>query len=202
MLRQRIRTRTSAPAGLAWRALAVVVGAIFVWYGLMLLLLAIKVSPSAVNTISGYRSAFDFLDGLRASDFDSLTRAILAASGVAALLVFGYLAWRSLPRPYLARHDLALEGEIGRELVVEARAIERAAEVAAGEGEGIASAKARAGAERLELDVVLTRADRLGDGLTEARDRARAALEAHGLPLRPVDVTLTGFEEPTRRRVR
>lgn len=201
MLRQRVRTETHTSSGLAGRIVVLLVAAALFWYGLMLLLLAVKVDPGFVNSISGYRSAFDYLAGLMASDIDSTTRAIVAGAGVLAFLVFGFLALRALPRPYLARHDLTLDGTVGQALVVEARALERAAEVAAREEEGVASAQARAGAERIEVDVSLERAERIGDALAGVRSRVRDALELHGLPLRPVDVALTGFDETEKKEI-
>lgn len=196
MLRQRIRTRSHDSSGLAGRILAVMLAVILAWYGLMLVLLAVKIDPGFVNSISGYRSAFDYLAGLGPDDVDSTTRVIIAAAGILAFLIFGFLALRALPRPYLARHDLTLDDTVGQELIVEARALERTAEVAARDGERISSAHARAGSERLEVDVSLDCAEEIGSDLVAVRERVRAALEVHGLPLRPVDVTLTGFDEP------
>lgn len=201
ILKQRIRTRSRAPSGLASKLLVLLLAAILLWYGLMLVLLAVKVEPGFVNSISGYRSAFDYLAGLSASDFDGATRAIVAGAGVLAFLVFGFLAVRVLPRPYLARHDLTLDDGVGRELVVEAGALERAAEIAAREDDAVSAASARAGAERLEVEVSLCRAEAIGDALAGVRSRVRDALELHELPLRPVDVTLTGFDEPQRKEL-
>ncbi|MBA3408537.1 MAG: hypothetical protein H0U06_10890, partial [Solirubrobacterales bacterium] len=75
MLRQRLRERTS-PLMLVGRLVTLVFALALVWYGLMTVLLALKVSPSTVNTISGYRTAFDWLSGLTPSDVDgAATRA-------------------------------------------------------------------------------------------------------------------------------
>lgn len=200
MLRQRIRTRASS-LGAIGKALVAAVAIALVWYGLMLVLLALKVDPGFVDSISGYRTAFDYLAGLTPADIDSTTRLITAVAGVVAFLVFGYLALRALPRPYLARHDLTLEdGELG-EVLVEARAIERVAEVAAHRHPAVMSAQARAGTERIELDISLNRAREVSSDLREVRDRARAALETHGLTTCPVDVTLTGFDRKQRREL-
>ena len=82
MLRQRLRERTS-PLMLVGRLVTLMFALALVWYGLMTLLLALKVSPSTVNTISGYRAAFDWLSGLTPADVDgAATRAIIAAAGI------------------------------------------------------------------------------------------------------------------------
>ena len=200
MLRQRIRTRVSS-LGAIGKALVAVLALAIVWYGLMLVLLALKIDSGFVNSISGYRTAFDYLAGLTPSDVDSTTRLFTAIGGLAAFLIFGYLALRALPRPYLARHALMLEdGERG-EVLVEARAIERVAEVAAQQHPAVTSAQARAGSERIELDVSLSRAGEVAAALADVRTRVRTALETHGLMTSPVDVTLTGFDRKQRREL-
>jgi hypothetical protein len=70
-----------------------------------------------------------FLAGLQPDDISATARAITAAAGV--LGVFGYLALKQLPRPYLARQDLELQSDERGEVVVEPRAFERIAEAAA-----------------------------------------------------------------------
>ena len=106
MLRQRLRTRTS-PAALLGRVVVIVFALALVWYGLMTLLLALKVSPATVESISGYRTVYDELAGTSASDVrDSTTRLIVGLAGLAALLVFGFLALKEIPRPYLARRTV------------------------------------------------------------------------------------------------
>lgn len=201
MIRQRIRARTSSTGGLVGRFLVGLLALALVWYGLMLVLLAGKVDPALVDSISGYRTVFDYLAGLTAGDLDPATRAIIAGAGVLAFLFFGFLALRALPRPYLARHDLTLSGNTGEEVVVEARALERVAEVAARELGAVETARARAGVERIEIDVGLSRAEEIGNDLAEVRSRVRSSLELHGIPPRPIDVTLTSFDQPQRRRV-
>ena len=201
MLRQRVRARRKTLGGSAGGILVVFAALLLIWYGLMLILLAFKVDPGTVNSISGYRSAFDALAGLEAGDVDSQARAIAAGAGVLALLVFGWLAWRALPRPYLARHDLTVDPADGRELVVEARALERLAEVASGILDGVASSRARAGADRIEVEVSLSDSADLGRDLAAVQDSVVVALAQHELPNRRVDVTLTGFERPKRKEL-
>ena len=60
MLRQRVRVRTSSVA-LIGRAILILFSLALIWYGLMLILLALKVSPHTVNQISGYRTAYNYL---------------------------------------------------------------------------------------------------------------------------------------------
>lgn len=199
MLRQRIRARSSRLGELAGLVLAAILALALLWYGLMCLLLALGVDSGFINTISGYRTAFNFLAGLEQADLDGATRPILAGAGVLAFLIFGFLALKALPSPYLARQDLDLGDDERGATTVEARALERLAECSSRSHPAVVSSQARATAERLELDVDLLRADSLGPDLKEIRERVRIALSDHNLPLRPVDVTMVGFQ-PTQRR--
>ncbi|MBV9002419.1 MAG: hypothetical protein JO304_25410, partial [Solirubrobacterales bacterium] len=143
MPRQRVRERPSVLA-VVGRLVPLVLALALIWYGAMLVLLAAKVSPSTVNGLSGYRTAYNYLSGLTPADVDgSGTRAILAGAGVAAFLVFGYLAFKQLPRPYLARRELTLADDARGAVVVEPRAIERMAEVAAKAHPAITNARGR-----------------------------------------------------------
>ena len=69
MPRQRLRERTS-PLVIVGRLVTLVFALALVWYGLMTLLLALKVSSATVNSLSGYRTAFDWLSGLTPRDVD------------------------------------------------------------------------------------------------------------------------------------
>ena len=55
MPRQRLRERPSFLV-LGGRLLALLVGLALAWYGLMALLLAVKVSAATTNSLSGYRT--------------------------------------------------------------------------------------------------------------------------------------------------
>lgn len=200
MLRQRLRSKTAALGVLA-RGFTLLVGVVVTWYGLMLVLLAVKLDPGFVDSISGYRTAFDFLAELTAEDIDAVTRAIVAGAGLLVFVAFGYLALRSVPRPFLARHDVNLEAREGGEVIVAARAVERAAEAAASIVPGVTSVTARSGAERLEVDVELNRARWIVAELEEVRDAVRKALAEHELPAVPVDVTMIGFANKQRREL-
>ncbi|MGI8749749.1 MAG: hypothetical protein ACR2J6_04240 [Thermoleophilaceae bacterium] len=200
MLRQRLRNRRSGLA-FAGPAVTVLASLALIWGGVIVLLLALKVGASSVQAITGYRSAYDFLRGLGPDDFDSATRAILAGAGVLAFLAFGYLALKLVPRPYTARHDLDLSrGERG-EVTVDPRAIERLAELAAERRAGVSAAAGRYGTDRLAVDVTLGRPRDVGGTLRGVRAAVREALERHGLPVVPVDVTLDGYQPKSRREI-
>jgi hypothetical protein len=201
MPRQRLRERT-APLAFVGRALVLIVALLLVWYGLMTLLLALKVPPSTVNSISGYRDAFDWLSGLTPDDVDAdTTRAVMAGAGLLAFVVFGYLAYKQLPRPYLARRDLELSSDDQGEVIVEPRAIERLAELAAGGHPAVTDAKGRYSREDLSVDITVRRARDLADTLQDTQRRVVDALGQHELPAMPVNVTLTGYDRRHRREL-
>jgi hypothetical protein len=200
VLRQRVRLRRS-PLELAGRLVLMLFALILVWYGAMLVLLALGVDPSAVNAISGYRDAFDELTAVDEADVTDGVRLVAGLGGLAAFLVFGYLALRHLPRPYLARSDLRLAEEDQGVTDVNPRAVERVAEVAAGDNPAVTSARGRLEDEKLVLELRARRARELADTLRDAQRRALTALERHQLPVRTVDVVLIGFERTTRREL-
>jgi uncharacterized alkaline shock family protein YloU len=200
VLRQRIKTRTSPVAVIGW-ALAVVFAGALVWYGLMLLLLALKLSPGVVDTISGYRTAFDFLAGLTPQDIGATTRLIAGVAGLLAFLLFGYGALKMLPRPRLARGSVTLaDDEIGT-VELRPRAAERIAEVAALENPAVSAAAGRLGDEELTVDLHVSRAREVAEAMRDVQRRVREAIERHGLPAQAVNVTLIGFDRATRREL-
>jgi hypothetical protein len=200
MLRQRLRNRGSA-LSLASHVVVIALSLALIWGGATVLLLALKVDPESVQSITGYASVYDALRDLGPADFDSTTRAIMAAAGVALMLVCGYLAYKMLPRPYLARRDLDLFQDERGEAVIEPRAIERLSEVTAERKTGVAAATGRYGTDDLTVDVTLSRTRDLAGSLEGIRTAVRAALEEHGLPVVPVNVTLAGYERKTRREL-
>lgn len=201
MPRQRLREHTSflmVAGGLVTLLLAVAM----VWYGLMALLLAVKVSPSTVNSLSGYRTAFNWFSGLTPGDVDgATTRVIIAGAGVLAFLVFGFLAFKLLPRPYLARRDLPLHSDPRGQLTIEPRAVERLAEVAATSDAAVTHARGRYSVDDLAVDLTVRRARDVATTLREAQSRVVRALAEHELPAMPINITLAGFDRD-RRRVR
>jgi hypothetical protein len=201
MLRQRVRARRS-PLALLGRLLLLVLSLALLWYGLMVVLLALKVSPQTVNALSGYRSAYDFLAGLEPADITGRVRFVAGLGGALSFLLFGYLALKSLAYPYLARSELLL-GEARRGVdVVEPRAVERAVEGAVRSHPAIDAANARYGTADVNVSVHVNDARVAGSALREVRGRGREALAQHELPLLPVNVILTGFEKPKGRELR
>jgi hypothetical protein len=200
VLRQRLRVGTS-PFVLLSRIVLVLFALALVWYGAMLLLLALKVSPHTVNQLSGYRTAYNYLSSRTSRDITSDTRLIAGLAGLAGFLVFGYLAFKELPRPRLTRSELRLVDQERGTVDVEPRAIERAVELAALEHEGVQQATARYATDDVTVNLDLTRARELAEILRAVRAEAREQLAAHGLPELPVNVTVTGFERTRRREL-
>jgi len=210
VLRQRLRSRTS-PLALLARALVVLFALALIWAGLVIFLLALGVGDATVDSITGYRAAFDSLAGLESEDVDdATTRAIVAGAGVLAFLVFGYLALRELPRPYFARQDLKLsKGHDGQgeerttpgTLTVAPRAIERLAETAAEDQPGVAGASGRYGTNELAVGVAVRRAGEVAATLGGVQTAVHDALSRHGVPDMTVSVILTGYEPKTKREL-
>src|SRR5947209_20291478 len=200
MFRQRLHIGSS-PLAVLGRIVLVLFALALVWYGVMLLLLAFKVSPHTVNDLSGYRSAYNYLAGLQRHDITTDTRLIARLAGLAGFLVFGYLALKAIPRPHLTRGELQLiDGEHGT-VDVAPRAIERAVEGAALERDDVQDAAARYAGDQISVNLSVTRATELPDTLRAVRAQAREQLLAHGLPALPVNVTLTGYQRTRRREL-
>ncbi len=200
MIRQRINLRTPLLAYLV-RALMLVLALGMFWYGLMVLLLAVKVSPDTVNEISAYRTLYHDAATLTPSDFTTLVRLIAGFAGLFAFLLFIYLALQELPRPYLARGDVPLGEQQTGKTTVKPRAIERVAELAAQGNPDVTSAAGRLGDRELNLSIGARRASTAADTLRDVRARVSADLERHELPSLPVNVTLTGYDRKTRREL-
>lgn len=201
MLRQRLRLR-AAPAGeMAARALVTLAAVALIWYGVMLVLLALKTSPGTVNALSGYRDVYDALSEIAPADIRGGTRLIAALAGLACAGLFGYLAWRSLPRPHLARVALCLRDDDRGQVDVQPRAIERAAELAAAQAPSVDGARARYAEHVLEIEIGVRRASELRAALADAQRRVRDALSRHDLPMLPVTVTLAHYDRKNRREL-
>ena len=199
-VRQRLRGRNS-PLVFLGLLLLVPVALALVWYGAMLVALAFKAPPGTVDAISGYRTAYDFLADLDAGDVTGRIRLIASLAGLAAFVVFGLLAWKQIPRPYLVRGELPL-AENGRGAsTVKPRAIERAAEVAACAHPSVSDATGRYGEDGIDVDISVMRAGEAVGTLREVQRRVGEALHRHGLPAMPVSVTLTGFERQRGREL-
>ena len=201
MVRQRLRVRGSALVGLAGRALVLVLAAALIWYGTMLTLLALKVSPQTVNKLSGYRDAYDYLATLQAADISASDRIVVAIVGLVVALAAGALLWRGLPRPHLARGSLTLPATGRGQTDIQPRALERAVEAAATEHPAVVGARARHHDGTLALTITARDAPNAVQTLHEVRDRAHDSLARHGLDLSTVDVTLSGFDSQNRREL-
>jgi len=201
MLRQRLRARDFGLSRLVGRTLVVLLALALAWYGTMLVLLAFKASAASINGVSGYRDAYDYLAGLTSADITSATRLVTGLAGLAAFLLFGFLAWRELPRPYLARGDLELSSDDRGAVAVNPRAIERAAEVAALEHPAVTDARALYGTDVLGLEIGTRSARQVPGTLTAVQERAAASLRQHQLPSLPVNVTFTRLDRKNRREL-
>jgi hypothetical protein len=200
MIRQRINLHRPA-LGYVVDLLILLLGAALIWYGLMVVLLAVKVSPHTVNSISAYRTLYDDAAGLRASDFDTVARLVAGVGGLIAFLVFLYLAFQQLPRPHLARSEVAVGGHERGCTSVKPRAIERLAELSARGNPAVASAAGRLDDQDLVLSIVARRAASVAQTIADVRSRVAADLDRHELPPLAVSVTLTGYEPKTRREL-
>lgn len=200
MIRQRVNFRTPLLAYIV-RGLTLVLALGLVWYGLMVVLLAVKVAPHTVNSISAYRTLYADAAGLTQNDFTTLVRLIAGVAGVIAFLLFIYLAWQELPRPYLARGEVNLGANERGATVVRPRAVERMAEIAARGNGNVSTAASRLGDQLLTVEVAMLRASIAAETLNDVRTRVLADLDRHQLPDLPVNVTLTGYDRKTRREL-
>jgi len=201
VIRQRIALRTPALA-LVVRVLTFLLAAALFWYGLMVVLLAVKVSPHTVNSLSAYRTLYHDATSLTRSDFTTARRLIAGFAGLFLFLGLLYLAVQELPRPYLARGEVDLdEGQAPGRTVINPRAVERVAEFAAAGSPDVAAASGRLGDGHLAMTVQVRRAGRAADALRDVRARVRSELERHELPVLPVDVLLSGYEPSNRREL-
>ncbi|MBA2428612.1 MAG: hypothetical protein H0V55_02680 [Thermoleophilaceae bacterium] len=198
-MRQRLRTRSSRVSFLG-RIVLVAFLLVALWYGLMTILLALGVPRGPIDLISGYRTAYDLLAGLGPDSLTPRVRLVAGLSGLGAFLVFAYLAYKEVPRPYVARRRLGLAEDERGEVTVAPRAIERVAESAAFGNPGVTKAAGRWEGEDLNLDVHLDRARDLPATLRDVQGKVAEALATHGLPAVPVGVTLTGFDNPRQQR--
>ena len=197
MLRQRLRDRTSwvEPAA---RVILFLFCLALVWYGLMVVLLAFGASPATVEAISGYRTIYDNLAGLDGGDITGTVRLVAGLGGLAGFLLFGWLAWKEIPRPYRARTAITLTDDEQGLTDVGPRAIERAAETAALGNPTVTAATGRFGGDDLTLAIEVRRANDLSATLRDVQRRAVSSLEQHGLPAANVNVTLTGLKRTRR----
>ena len=201
MLRQRLRTRTS-PLAFIQRLLELALALALIWYGLILAGLALDViGRDSADTYSGYRTAYDFVADLLAGRASDSERLIAGIAGLIAFLLLLTVAFKQLPRPYLARHDLELEAGDRGTVTVEPRAVERLAEGIALQHPAVASASGRFGTDDLAVLLEVRRARDLPDTLRTVQRSVSSGLERHGLPTVPVNVTLTGYDRSSKREL-
>jgi hypothetical protein len=200
MIRQRINLRTPALAYLV-RLLTVVLAAALFWYGLMVVLLAVKVSPHTVNELSAYRTLYHDAATVTASDFATAGRLIAGFAGLLVFLVGIYLALQEVPRPYLARGEFRIGDRERGDTTISPRAVERVAEIAAKAHRDVTAASGRLGDEQVDIQVHVRNARRAADTLREVQHRVAASFDEHGLPALLVNVTLTGYDRPTTREL-
>lgn len=203
MIRQRVRLRRPVAVQLV-RLFTIALGVALAWYGLMVVLLAVKVSPQTVNDISGYRTVYHWAAGLRPADFTTVVSLIAGFGGLLVFLVFLALAAACLPRPYLARGSVDLvpiDGDARGSTSVNPRALERVAELAAYGNDNVVSAAGRLGDHELSIDIGVKRARPVADTLGDVHTRVQADLRRHELPDFPVNVILTTLQRNHRREL-
>jgi hypothetical protein len=200
MTRQRVNIHTPALGHLV-AVLTILLALALLWYGLMVVLLAVKVSPHTVNSLSAYRTLYNDAVDLRRGDFTTVRRLIAGFAGLLAFFVFLYLAFKAWPRPYLTRGEVTLQDDKHGITTIEPRAIERVAELAARGNPHVTAASGRLGDDELSVGVDARRASLAAETLRDVHHRVRSELERHDLPTLPVNVTLTGYDRQTRREL-
>ena len=201
MLRQRVHTRPS-PLAFIQRLLELALALALIWYGLILAGLALDViGRGSADSYSGYRTAYDFLADLLAGRASDSARLIAVVAGLVAFFLLLTVAFKQLPRPYLARHDLELEAGDRGTVTVEPRVVEHLAEGIALQHPAVASASGRFGTDDLAVLLELRRARDLPDTLRTVQRSVSTGLERHGLPIVPVNVTMTGYDRSSKREL-
>jgi hypothetical protein len=200
VIRQRINLRTPGWAYVV-RALTIVLALALLWYGLMVVLLAVKVSPHTVNAISAYRTLYHDVADLTAGDFTTAVRLIAGFGGLLVFAAFAYLAVQELPRPSLARGEVTLDSRTRGATVIKPRAIERVAEYAALANPDVTAASGRLGDRELSVDIGVRRAMGAAEAISDVSRRVSAQLHSHQLPDLPVNVTLTAYIRTTKREL-
>ena len=199
MIRQRVSLRRP-PWGTLTRVITIIFAVVLAYGGVMVALLALKFNSGDIDRISGYKTGYHWLAGLTGHDFTTAVSLIAGFGGLLLFLVFAFLTLQTLPRPHLTRSEVGLpERDERGETVIRPRAIERVAEVAAHGNAHVIGVTGRLGDGALHVDVGLDQPTGIRDPLPDVPDRVPPQLDDHRLPPMPVNVTLTGFERPTRR---
>lgn len=192
---------TRSPIAVLGKGALVLVALGLAWYGAMTVALALKASPDQVASLSGYRVAYDYLAGLAPADVTSHTRAIAGPAGLVALLAFGFLAFKELPRARYVRQGLRMsEGELGT-LDVEPRVVELIGEEAAEAEPTVSASRAHLAEGRLDVELSLGDPNEVAAALRGARRRALDAMAFNGIPVTTVNVTLTAYRRTHQREL-
>jgi hypothetical protein len=200
MIRQRVSLHTPVLGHVA-RLLTVLLGLALLWYGLMVVLLAVKVAPHTVNAISAYRTLYHDAASLTSADFTTERRLIAGVAGLLAFALCLYLALQQIPRPRLARTAMTIGDRDRGDTSVVPRAVERVAEIAAMAHRQVSSVRSRLGEDSLDVLVHVRSAREAAGTLRDVQRRVSTALEQHGLPVGSVNVTLTGYHRTTTREL-
>lgn len=197
MIRQRINLRTPA-WGLLVRLITIAFALALIYGGVMLGLLACKVDPSRINKLTAYRTIYRHAVALQPSDFTTSVSLIAGFGGLLVFLVFAFLTFQALPRPYFTRTQVDLPENGRGATVVRPRAVERVAEFAAQGSPQVMTVAGRLGDDELNVGVGLRDVSEVSQTLADVRRRVGEQLERHQLPKLAVNVILTGYERPTR----
>lgn len=199
------RQRLGLPSGIRTtlgQKLMLPVGLLLLWGGVVVVLLAAGLAPADVQSSTGYRTVYDELAAVGPASWDSTTATVVAVAGVVLFLLLLALGWAQRITPHLARTDLVLADDDLGTVTVQPRAIERAAEVAAGRGAAVHAVRARLGEDELTITIHARGADELPDTLRGAHRRVTAALQDAGTPQKTVRVVVTRFTAPATRDLR
>lgn len=187
--------------GLA-RLVSAALGLGIAYYAALALLLALKVDPHTIDTISGYSAAYDRLARLEPGDATARTRLIAGLGGLGTFAVASWLALGLVPRPRVGAAPILLASDDLGHITVAPRAVETAARAAAMQHAAIDGAGARYADGHVEVSVALCRADAVGEALRDVDQAVHAALERCGLPAPTVRVTMTRYRPTTSRELR
>jgi hypothetical protein len=174
---------------LALLLIAIPVGLFLVGFGV--------ISPNTANTYTGYRSALDALGNLSVAAFDTRVRVILGiASGLVAFVALLFLL-RELTFGKRVARRAVLEDAPGRETVISARAVRHLAEGAALEAGALsprASLSSKKGSYDVSCDLNVPSPEGMSATAAKVRENIRQVLEGQQVPVRDVEVTVSGTE--------
>jgi hypothetical protein len=174
---------------------------VLIWYGAMLALLAAKLSPHTINTISGYRTVYNNVADLRHADFTTPVRLIAGLAGFVAFCFFLWLAAHHLAPGGVGQRALTIADEDDGSTTVKARVIEHLAEITARGHAEVTHATGHLHEDQLDVDIDTCRPDSAAHVLRIVAARILDALAGHELPPVTVNVTITGYEPTTQRQL-